>query len=327
MLKISLIICTYQRPDEVRRLLEALAKQTLLPDEIIIVDGSLDDKTGKIIKEIAVTFHRRLVYILVDENDRGLTRQRNVGIKNATGEIVAFLDDDTIPNINYFEEIIVCFDRHPEAVGVGGQITTNIKWKQATTDAKPSLSVYRLEDWVRSDGIRWRLRKIFGLDSNLPPGWMPSFGHGRSAGYPPTGNDYPVEFIMGGASAWKRSLFSQIQFSHYFEGYGLYEDLDFSIRANRLGKIFVCTRAQLEHHHASGGRPDRFKYGKMVERNGWYVWRQRWPSPAVIDQVKYWAISFLLGILRLIDLRGGGPEEAFGRMVGAFSVFLNPPRE
>lgn len=326
--RLTLVICTYRRPEQVKRLLVSVECQAYKPDQILIIDGSEDDATAKVLQTLLTISANNLSveYYKVSPDQKGLTRQRNIGISLAKGEIIAFLDDDTVLKKDYFMEILECFERHPEAVGIGGLIVNEIHWRHKCR-RENSLSTYGWENWERRDDLRWRLRKLLRLDSPLPPGWMPPFGHGRSASYPPDSNDYPVEFIMGGASAWKRSIFSQIRFSHYFEGYGLYEDLDFSIRANRGGKIFVCTRAQLEHYHASGGRPDKFRYGKMVERNGWFVWRQRWKSPAFVDRVKYWMISLLLAFLRLIDIRGGGPLEAAGRLAGAFSVLIDPPRE
>lgn len=325
MLSISLIICTYQRSNEIRRLLKALMSQTRIPDEIIVVDGSLDNTTESVTKEFIEIFSGRLVYVHVDKTDRGLTRQRNVGIKLAKSEIIAFLDDDTIPEPDYFEQIHACFLRHPEAIGVGGTITNEIEWKKAGSDNKPGWNVFRWEEWERRENWRWRVRKLLGLDSPLPPGWMPPFGHGRPANYPPDGKDYRVEFVMGGCSNWRRSIFEKILFSSFFIGYGLYEDLDFCIRASRLGSIYQCTRARLRHEHALGGRPNRFKYGKMVVRNGWYVWRRRWNSPPFFDRVKWWAITLLLALLRLIDFRNQGYIEAFGRFAGILSVLIAPP--
>jgi len=324
---ISLIICTYKRPEIVKRLLESINDQIVLPGEIIVVDGSLDDRTEVSVSEVTGPVSDRLIYIRVDENDRGLTRQRNVGIRRAHGEIIAFLDDDTVPEKDYFEQLLACFDRHPEAIGVGGQIITGSDWRPADLQKKPSNAAYRWENWEMPESYRWRIRKLLGLTSNLPPGWMPAFGHGRPSNYPSNGNDYPVEFVMGGASAWRKDLFSSCQFSNYFIGYGLYEDLDFCVRASGIGQIFQCTSAQLEHYHASGGRPNQFAYGKMVVRNGWFVWRRRWPNPKLIDRIKWWEISLLLAFLRLIDWRSQGTKEALGRFAGCFSVLFNPPRE
>ncbi len=324
-MKISLLICTYQRPDELRRLLETLANQTVFPDEVIVVDGSLDDKTETVTKETADIFGGGLFYFHVDETERGLTRQRNVGIKHAKGEIIAFLDDDTIPDKDYFKELLACFQRHSDAIGVGGTITNEIEWKPADMEKSPSLGMFRWEKWERRDDFRWRLRKLLKLDSPLPPGWMPSFGHGRPSNYPPDGNDYQVEFVMGGASAWRKSIFDTYQFSTYFYGYGLYEDLDFCIRASRQGVIYLCTPAQLEHHHAPGGRPNQFQYGKMVVRNGWFVWRRRWPNLSFVSKAKWWLITFLLAFLRSIDFRNSGFKESTGRFWGMLTLLYNKP--
>ena len=324
---ISLIICTYQRPEAIKRLLKSIIDQTVFPTEIIVVDGSLDDKTKFSVNEVSKQVSERLIYVRVDHNNRGLTRQRNVGIKKASGEIIAFLDDDTVPDPGYFEHILACFERHPEAIGVGGQITTGLDWKPANLEKNPSFGVYRWEGWEKPESYRGKIRKLLGLASNLPPGWMPAFGHGRSSGYPSNGKDYPVEFVIGAAFAWRRDLFSSCQFSNYFIGYGLYEDLDFCVRASRIGQIYLCTSAQLEHYHASGGRPNQFAYGKMVVRNGWFVWRRRWPNPKLIDRIKWWEISLLLAFLRLIDWRSQGTKEALGRFAGCFSILFSPPRE
>jgi len=323
--QLTLIICTYQRPEPILRLLKSVCAQTQLPQEILIIDGSPDNETSAVIENFSLSNKLNgLRYTHVDPQYRGLTRQRNIGIQQARGDIVAFLDDDTILDKNYFTELLACFARHPGAVGVGGLIINEAQWLPVE-QSKPNLSKFRWNNWERRDDLRWRLRKTLRLDSPLSPGWMPPFGHGRPSSYPPDGNDYPVEFIIGASFAWKQVIFTKIQFSNYFEGYGLYEDLDFSIQASKLGEIYVCTRAQLEHHHAPGGRPNQFKYGKMVERNGWYVWRKRWPSPSMINRVKYWLISGLLAALRLFDFRNAGPIEAVGRLVGAISVAFDSP--
>src|SRR5690606_9523268 len=113
--------------------------------------------------------------------------------------------------------ILNCFDRHPEAAGVGGYITNDTCWYQDCKQTWFPLTTFRMGKWVRREDYRWRLRRLFGLNSPLAPGWMPPHGHGRPVSYlPPDGKDHEVEFIMGGASAWRRGLFRHIQFSLYF---------------------------------------------------------------------------------------------------------------
>jgi len=319
---LSLIVCTYRRFGAVRRLLESLDAQTAPPDEILVVDGSEDTETEAFLSQTT-----RVSYFRVQPEDRGLTRQRNYGIARARGDIIAFLDDDTIPEPAYFEEIRRCFRCHPEAGGVGGYIAGR-RWWRVEPGAKIRVGVFRWGEWERREDYRWRVRKLLHLGGDSPPGWMPSFGHGRSVTFlPPNGDDYQVEFIFGGASAWRHEVLERHRFSTYFQGYGLYEDLSFSLDVSRTSPLYVCTSARLAHHHDAGGRPNSFRYGRMVVRNGWYVWRQRWPRPSAWDRMQWWSVTMLLTLCRLVDARQGGLlhgiEEALGRMAGAASIAID----
>lgn len=322
-LSLSLIVCTYRRPAPVRRLLEAVAAQTRRPDEVLVVDASPETDTEEAVRGLGVTYER------VPPEERGLTRQRNWGISRARGGLIAFLDDDTVPEPEYFAEILACFERHPDAVGVGGYISNEVDWRRGT--GRASLSVYRFGEWERREDFRWRLRRLAGLDSPLGPGRMPASGHARPTGFvPPDGTDHPVELFMGGAATWRRELLEKVRFSPWFEGYGLYEDLDFCLRAGREGSLWLCTRARLAHLHDAAGRPDRFRYGEMVVRNGWRVWRLRWPSPPWPDRGRWWATTLLLAACRLGDAVRG-PErtaaltEALGRLWGSATLLWDRP--
>jgi GT2 family glycosyltransferase len=328
---LSLIVCTYRRPAAVRRLLESLNAQTAPPEEILVIDGSEDTETEAVARQIESSGRPAAVsYFRVPPHDRGLTRQRNYGIARARGDIIAFLDDDTVPEPAYFEEIRLCFRRHPEAGGVGGYIA-GPRWWRVDPDARLPVGVFRWGEWERREDYRWRVRKLLHLDGDSSPGWMPSSGHGRSVTFlPPDGNDHQVEFMFGGASAWRREVFECCAFSTYFQGYGLYEDLSFSLQVSRIAPLYICTAARLVHRHDTDGRPNPFRYGRMVVRNGWHVWRQRWPHPSAEDRLQWWSITLLLTLCRFVDGRQGGLrrgiEEALGRMVGGISIATEASR-
>jgi len=330
--RLSLIVCTYQRPLQVERLLESLCLQATMPGETLIVDSSPNDETERTVQRLQhETKIPNLRYDRVSSEHHGLTLQRNYGIAHAQGEILAFLDDDTIPEPDYFEKIIDCFERHPEAIGVGGYITNEVHWWQADGKPRQSLSVFRSGKWERREDYRWRLRKLLRLGSPVSPGWMPPSGHGRHVGFlPPDEQDHQVEFLMGGASAWRSKIFQHHQFSTYFRGYGLYEDLDFCVRASVDGPLYLCTQARLAHHHDPLGRPNHFRYGEMVVRNGWLVWRRRWPIPHHSDRMRWWAITTLLALCRLGDTLRGlkgrvALAEAAGRFWGMITLLWDKP--
>ncbi|MGK4569275.1 glycosyltransferase family 2 protein [Flavobacterium sp. 3HN19-14] len=252
----------------------------MYPDEILIIDGSHDDKTEKILSE---NQFENLQYFLVPPEHRGLTKQRNYGIERVskTSEIVCFLDDDTVLETNYFEEIIKAYQIYPEALGVGGYIIEDATgYEFIGENYRPKINEFYFDGWKRPDGSRFVARKKFKLDSDQPPGFSTAFSHGRSVGFlPPSGKIYEAEQLMGGVSSFRKKVFETIRFSTYFEGYGLYEDADFSIRLAKTGKLYLNTAARLHHYHDDSGRPNQYKYGKMVVRNGWYVWRVKNPNP------------------------------------------------
>lgn len=331
-MKFSLIICTYMRPEPLLKLLQSVKKQSLYPDEILIIDGSLNNHTENII--IQHQF-QNLKYFLIDEIDRGLTKQRNFGINNVsdTTEIVCFLDDDTVLEMDYFKNLLSTYKLFPDASGAGGYISNEIKWEKADSNYIPKVNEFYFDGWKRKDGSRFVLRKKLNLDSDCPPGFSPSFSHGRSVGFlPPTNKIYEVEQLMGGVSSFRKSVFEKFLFSAYFEGYGLYEDADFTLRVAKTGKLYLNTAAQLSHFHEPSGRPNQYKYGKMVVRNGWYVWRVKNPDPILKDRLKWNTITIWLTIIRFNNaITGKNKKEAFteavGRTVGWWSLFFNKPKE
>ncbi|MDP2088347.1 MAG: glycosyltransferase [Flavobacteriaceae bacterium] len=330
-MKFTLIICTYLRPNPLLQLLQSVQEQTLYPDEILIIDGSTNSATKEILKQY--TF-QNVHYFLVNEKDRGLTKQRNFGINkvNIISEVVCFLDDDTVLENNYFEEIIKAYVIFPDALGVGGYINNEVIWKKVTEDYSPKITEFTFDGYKRTEGSRFVLRKKLGLDSNQSPGFLPEFSHGRSIGFlPPSGKIYEVEQLMGGVSSFKKSIFKDFKFSSYFEGYGLYEDADFTLRLSKTGKLYINTAAQLAHYHDRSGRPNKYQYGKMVVRNGWYVWRVKHPNPSLKAIFKWHAITILLMVIRFFNIfntnkRMEAFTESLGRKMGWISLFWNVPK-
>ena len=325
----SLVICTYMRPNAVVKLLQSVAKQALYPNEVLIIDGSTNTETEDILSEKPFN---NLIYFKVNDSQRGLTKQRNFGIDKISknSDIVCFLDDDTILEKNYFENLIKTYTIHSDAVAVGGYITNEVNWQQRHTKAKND--EFELDGFVRKIGQRNILRKRFGLLTDKPPGFMPTFSNGFPISYlPPSDKTYEVEYFMGCSMSFKKEVFANIYFSTYFEGYGLYEDMDFCLRASRIGKSYVNTAAKLSHYHEEAGRPNKYKYGKMVVRNGWYVWRVKYSNPSLKDRLKWNAIVLLQIFQRGFNIfttsnRLEVLTEVTGRKIGWFSLLFNRPK-
>ena len=328
-MRFSLIVCTYMRPQPILELLKSVAIQTRYPDEILVIDGSIDSETEIILKENEFD---NLIYYKVGETDRGLTKQRNFGINlvNVDSDIVCFLDDDIVLKKDYFENLLRTYEIKTDALAVGGYIENAGVWTKASEPSGRKKFFY--DGWMRNEPSRFRLRRTFGLLPDCNPGFFPTFAHGRSVGFlPPSGKVYPVEQIMGGASSYRKHVFKDVKFSTYFEGYGLYEDVDFSLRLAKRGKLFVNSKAQLFHYHDDSGRPNKYQYGKMVVRNGWYVWRVKYPKPKLNARIKWHATSFLLTVIRLSNTintrkRKEAFTESLGRIMGWISLIFNKPK-
>jgi GT2 family glycosyltransferase len=330
-MKFSLIICTYMRPESLLQLLRSVQLQTLYPDEILIIDGSCNKETETVINE---NHFGNLHYFLVTENFRGLTKQRNFGLDKValSSTVIAFLDDDTELTSNYFEELIKTFAGNPEISGVGGVAINENGWRLTEPNKKYNSNRYfQFEGFVYKEGQRNVVRNYLGLHSNLGPGKMPDYSHGKTCGFPLNDKTYEVDLLVGMSFAFRKKVFDSIRFSTYFEGYGLYEDADFSIRALQFGKNVINTKVQLSHYHHPSGRPDLYRYGKMVVRNGWHVWRTKNPKPAILHQLKWHSITLLLIAIRYSNVLSKSNKkealmEAFGRTVGWGNLCFNKPK-
>lgn len=329
-MEFSLIICTYMRPQALLQLVQSVMEQTIYPNEILIIDGSTNKDTEVILEENQI---KNLKYFLVDLEYRGLTRQRNFGVNKVaiSSKVIAFLDDDTILAPNYFEEVVKTFNSDPSIAGVGGVAINENGWSLALPDNEYDKYRYlQLDGFVYKEGQRNVVRNYLGLQSNLGPGKMPDYSHGKTCGFPLNTKTYEVDMLIGMSFSFRKEVFETLNFAPYFVGYGLYEDADFSLRALHYGKNVVNTKAQLIHSHHPSGRPNHYKYGKMVVRNGWYVWRIKNPKPKIKHQLKWHAITILLTLIRFSNIlttnkRKEAFTEATGRTVGWFSLWFKKP--
>jgi glycosyltransferase involved in cell wall biosynthesis len=89
-MKFSLIMATYGRSNEIENFLISLKNQTYKNFELIVIDQNDDDKAYKIIKK----FQNDINIIYLKVNFKGLSKARNYGLNYASGEVIAFPDDD-----------------------------------------------------------------------------------------------------------------------------------------------------------------------------------------------------------------------------------------
>ena len=99
-IKISIIVPAYNLEDYIEKSLMSIMNQTYRNLEIIVVNDGSRDNTGKIIDELATKDSR---IIPIHQENKGVFFTRLVGIKNATGEWIGFVDGDDLIESNMYE--------------------------------------------------------------------------------------------------------------------------------------------------------------------------------------------------------------------------------
>lgn len=148
---VSVVICTRNRPDALRQCLQQLSKLTLAPDEILVVDNSSGDEATR---QLARNFGVRYVV----ERVRGLSRARNTGLSESRCDVVAFLDDDCIPDSRWLEYLLIPFTDQRVAA-VTGEIIRFSDDEPRIADKSSALGGLR---YVTRDTSRWFEMATFG---------------------------------------------------------------------------------------------------------------------------------------------------------------------
>ena len=123
---LSVVICTYNRPELLRLALETLLRQSPpnLTYEVIVVDNNSTSETRAVVDQLAQS-DARLRY--VRETRQGNAYARNTGVAEARAQIVAFLDDDVTVRENWLEIIQRTF-KETKADFIGGKVLP--RWEE-----------------------------------------------------------------------------------------------------------------------------------------------------------------------------------------------------
>ncbi len=103
-LKISLIITTYNNPGYLKKVLEGVLYQTLLPYEVIIADDGSTEDTAQLIKKFQKIFPIPLLHVWHEDLGFRAAKIRNEAIKASSGDYIIFLDGDCIPEKNFISD-------------------------------------------------------------------------------------------------------------------------------------------------------------------------------------------------------------------------------
>jgi len=246
-IKIAYIIPTFDIPkdrkNDLKRLLDSIKIQTVVPDQIIIVDAS-KEKQNKIYQdynELNLTFEH--IY------PPSLASQRNIGVKKLDDNIniYGFIDDDVVLEKNSTEEMVKFWMSADDSIGGASFSIIN----------QPNIP-------------HKNIKKFFLLDSSKYGKVLRS---GFAASIPSLDKTTEVEWLYGGATMWRRKILESLSYDEWFEGHGYQEDFDFSFRvkSDLDYKLFVVGSAKVLHHSRSIPPNKEMDFGKQQIINRLYI--------------------------------------------------------
>jgi glycosyltransferase involved in cell wall biosynthesis len=121
-MKISVILCTYNRCQTLAKALESIAVSRLPEDvewEVLVVDNNSNDETRAVTEDFCRRYPGRFRYLF--EPRQGKSYALNSGIEEAHGDVLAFTDDDVRVDPIWLQNITAAL-RHGDYAGVGGRI-------------------------------------------------------------------------------------------------------------------------------------------------------------------------------------------------------------
>jgi glycosyltransferase involved in cell wall biosynthesis len=291
----SIVIPTRNRPILLNRVVAAIIPQLSNNDEIIIVDSSdsesMSENLGLLPQVKYISTHIRSAAV-----------QRNIGLEQiADSKYVFFLDDDVLPGPDYFTRCVESLNAS-NAIGLSG-IAVN-----------SSAKIYR----TYPNGLIGFYHRIFQLDSNKDGVLLHSGVNIPVRDY--QGKTHEVDWLIG-CSIWSTEKIGATRFESDFLGQSLSEDVIFSIRMSKKGRLVTDSSIVLIHDESDIARPSKQEFWKM-----WMTNRYRLIQVAnfgMSGKISYWWANFgQCGILCYSKIKGRGYKVGSlkGLMHGALLV-------
>lgn len=229
----SVVIPSYRRVGGLLAAIEGLARQTIPPNRfetIVVHDGPTDFGSGH-----WPEVRRRLPGVrLLAQEHRGPAAARNRALRDARGELLVFMDDDTSPPPDFLKTHLAFHQAHPEPVeGLLGRVT----WA-------PHMEPTRFMRWLEESGRQFA---FFMLENGRP---IPE----------------PYRFFSTCNLSLKRSfVLGEGGFDADFP-YATFEDIELGYRLSRKGLRLTYDARLLSHHVRSSSMSD---FAARTRRAGW----------------------------------------------------------
>jgi GT2 family glycosyltransferase len=233
-MNLSIVVTTYDRQDDLIECIQSIDRQFEPPEEIIVVaDGDISTTRNRL---EAAGFES--VDCIAGKNE-GLPAARNAGAAAATGDVIAFVDDDVVLPPNWSRELRWTYEQFPEAVGVGGYVLNYNP--SGINKANVDSFGYRLLQGLRKTFLH---RKV-GHVSPIGILWAPHVFM--------TSDLRRVDSLQGCNMSFKSDVFDSYYFDEWYgtSGSAACEELDFCVRLSRNGNSLIYNPRMVTLHKRS----------------------------------------------------------------------------
>lgn len=148
MVRLSIVIATYNRSAMLMQTLQSVIEQTLPREEweCVVVNNNSTDSTAADFDAFAARYPDYNLRMVLETN-QGLSYARNRGIRESEGEYIAIVDDDERIAPEFVASYVALFDEVPDAVAAGGPIvaeypTGRPRWMSAFTERPIANTMY-----------------------------------------------------------------------------------------------------------------------------------------------------------------------------------------
>lgn len=303
---VSVIVVTYNRPENLKRCLESIFRQSKKASEVIVIDNS--NQINKHKNEFVCEKYSKILPVVVIKNDiNSLTVGRNLGVQNATSDVVVFLDDDVLIGNKYLETAFQLLQQDETIIGVQGYI-------RPLAINKSREIIHRLFFWYHH-------RKNQSLV-------LPSI----SAVYPSdiSGN-LRCEWVSGTNQVYRKFVVDEIKWDENLHKYCDGEDLDHSYRVylQYPKGIIMTSKLAVEHLEEDTGRVTSKELIFMREIYGWYLHKKLF-ARGYIDLIKFlWSRvgRLLIAMALLVKSPSRNRLDEFSSLIRAYLYVLKNRQE
>ena len=237
-ISISVVVCTRNRLEHLKNCLLSLLKQSYPPKEIIIVDDCsyedfnvyeyIKNYIAKLKDRLLETFNDVEIILIKNKKNVGIATSRNVGVKTATGDIIAFLDDDGFAHKHWLKNLAKNYE-DKKILGVGGPVV------EIGRSMKTPQKLIKKLAYIKNGKIfaNYRIKEI------------------RDTGYLPKKF---VHFLQGGNMSFRRDVLLHVKgCDTNLIGNCYREETDLSFRVAKNGKLLFEPYAITYHNTAKKG--------------------------------------------------------------------------